>query len=436
MSNQYWISNVGGECYVGRSDVYEGNEYVLPIDDDTDERQYSTLAGYLWDESETAGFFDDVVSVVSAPVKGVASIGKHTVKAVKKASKGVVSIGGDMVYNLNVAASLPSKAIKATLGQIPVIGKPIQAAVNLSPEVALGGLTSRVLKGERLDKAFLATGRAQIKNIREIAPYVQTVMTFVPGVGTGVAAAIAAGTALAEGRTITDAVVQSVRGAIPGGQLGQAAFDATMAVTKGQRLDRAALSIAMKQLPPNVQKAANAALAAAKGKNPKDAVLRALNASLPPNVRKAAEIGTALGAARTIQSVVVGKVVTKPAIESLAKDGARILKKAPPTLKSATKGLTPQRLAGFNAGLGAVTKSGSNAHALAAMREQLGTAQKAGFDHAVRTLVNRTNPNWITVVKGGKIVRGAFRKAAPGTKNAISGRAIINGKVQVGTWVR
>jgi hypothetical protein len=460
MSNQYWISNVGGDCVVGgTSQVYDGQEYINSSDDDMSDSAYSTLCGALWSEESRLEGFDELGATIRekrdrlkkkkakqgflspedekelARLRAKIDKDKGPLSFVSDAVKSVGKIGGDMVYNLNQVVRLPGKAVKATLGQIPVIGKPIQAVVNLTPDQALGGLTAKVLSGERLDKAFLATGREQIKAVRDVAPYVQTVMTFVPGVGTGVAAAIAAGTALAEGRTITDAVISSVKGAVPGGPLGKAAFDGVLAVAKGQRLDKAAIAVGIKQLPAEAQTAVKAALAVAKGKDAKAVVLQALRSHLPKDAQKAADIALAIAAGRNIQSTIISKVVEKKSIEKLAKDGANLVKKVP-ILKSATKGMSPQKAAGFTAAMGAITKGGANAHALAAMRAKLGKPQREGFDHAVKTLVNKANPGWVTLVKGGMVLRGPFKQVAKGHPDAISGRVIKNGKVQSGLFAR
>ena len=503
MSTQYWISNVGGVCYVGRSEpAYSGQEYVSATDDDTQDYlaglyEEDTLEG-LWDtEDALEGVFSaaekdptyqaikrseaaiarmkktiakvrakgDAASVkrftalletmqkthagllkipgAIALLKEKEAAGKRAAKKAKESSGpfGFVAdvagkIGGDMVFALNSVVALPGKAVKETLGQIPLIGGPIQAVVNLTPDQALSGLTSRVLSGERLDKAFLKTGKEQLKAIREVAPYVQTVMTFVPGVGTGVAAAIAAGTALAEGRTITEAVIEGVKGSAPGGQLGRIAIDSALAITKGQRLDKAAMAIAMKQLPAETRKAVEVAIAAAKGKDVKDAALQALRAQLPKDVQKALEIGIAVGAGRNIQSTLVSKVAQKSAVELLGRDGAKILAKAKPAIKNAATGLSAPKLAGFKVAIGAASKAGNNAHAMAALRAKLGKPQRAGFDHGIKTLVNKANPHWVSLVKGGKVLRGNFKQVAKGTPGAISGRIVRGNKVVIGHWAR
>jgi hypothetical protein len=390
----------------------------------------------------------------------------------RRIAKAFKKMGGDIVHTMNKAVQLPGKAIKATLGKIPIIGEPITAAVNLSPEKALGGFTTRVMRGERIDRAFMRTGKAQLKAAKTLAPYVQTVVSFVPGVGTGVAAAIAAGTAIAEGRTITDAVLRGVKGALPGGPVAATAFDTAVAITKGKRIDKAAinalknqlpagareavsvveglakgksistaaLNAAKSRLPPQARGAVDAAISAAKGKpiNSKDLLLQVARAEMPANARKAFETGAAMGAARTIQSAVVRESASKKNVSKLAKHGSQIMKTSPRGLRRASKGLSRARKAGFMAAIGAISKRGQNAHALAAMRNRLGTAQRKGFDHGMKTVLERTmgrTKGWTSLVTRGRVLRGQWVTARPRSRGAIYGKIIKGNKSRTG-WFR
>ena len=89
----------------------------------------------------------------------------------------------------------------------------------------------------------------------DIGSYATTVVSLVPGVGTGVSAALAAGIALAQGQSITDAVKNGIRDAIPGGAIATAGFDMAVKVASGENVGTAALETARAQLPPVAQKA-------------------------------------------------------------------------------------------------------------------------------------------------------------------------------------
>ena len=58
-------------------------------------------------------------------------------------------------------------------------------------------------------------------------PYVHSVISLVPGVGSGISAALGAAQALADGRPIDEAIVAGVRTAISGGPMAEMAFDTT-----------------------------------------------------------------------------------------------------------------------------------------------------------------------------------------------------------------
>lgn len=74
----------------------------------------------------------------------------------------------------------------------------------------------------------------------------QVAISFVPGVGAGINAAIAAGSALARGESITDAVAAAAKNALPGGPVTAKAFDIAWSIGKsvaaGVPLDEAALA--------------------------------------------------------------------------------------------------------------------------------------------------------------------------------------------------
>jgi hypothetical protein len=553
MAQSYWISNVGGiECVGGPcTKPYEEDYFITPDDDDLEDRNYSTLAGFeisvaplaeyqdalgsLWDESvgdhlgaPYSDFFGDyAISSASVPeyedmvgaafsgLKGIPLTKAEVKKAMaadlslasikgslpllkernpkrfkelmgmstaklraektnpKNITKGVSKIGGDVVSTLNTVAKLPNKAIKATLGNIPVVGSAFSAIADLTPDAALGNISSRVLAGERIDKAFLAAGKNQIRAIKEVAPYAQTVASFVPGVGTGVASAIAAGVALSEGRTITEAVLAATKGALPGGPIAGAAFDAATAIASGQTLDKVAINAVKGRLPPAAQEALSVveqvargksldriaigqlkkrlppqakaivgeAVKAARGKplNVKDIALRVVQSALPPEGKKALDVGAAMATARNIQSANIRKAADKNTITKVAKRGVGLMSQRamPPRLRAAAKGLPKKELAGFAAGIGALSTRGLTPQGLATMRQRMALAQRKGFDHAARTVVEankESDPNWVTFISGGKVSRGPWKRTKG--KGGKRGLIVRNGRIERGVFAR
>lgn len=96
----------------------------------------------------------------------------------------------------------------------------------------------------------------------------QTGVSFIPGVGQGVSAGMAAAAALGRGQSVRDIALQAARGAIPGGPVAQAAFDVAVGAVRGQRIDRAALGAVREQLPGGeaARAAFDAGVALAEGK--------------------------------------------------------------------------------------------------------------------------------------------------------------------------
>jgi hypothetical protein len=126
------------------------------------------------------------------------------------------------------------------LKYIPVIG-PLYSAIwthVTSPLAVLNG----IVQGNPIDKVALDTLHREVKVAKDIAPYAQTAMQFVPGVGPVASGAISAGIALANGQTIDEALVEGVKGMIPGGQLAKVAFDTGKAALQGKDIKEVALS--------------------------------------------------------------------------------------------------------------------------------------------------------------------------------------------------
>lgn len=85
--------------------------------------------------------------------------------------------------------------------------------------------------------------------VKAVAPFAQTALSFVPGIGTVVNGAIAAGSALAQGKNITDALIDTAAAAIPGGPIAKQAFMTGVNIVKGQSVTSAALDAVRNQIP-------------------------------------------------------------------------------------------------------------------------------------------------------------------------------------------
>jgi ribosomal protein L31E len=191
---------------------------------------------------------------------------------------------------------------------IPVV-RDVHSAVTNLQKLPLQAAT-QIARGQRIDRVATAQLKSAVKSARTLAPYVQTVVSVVPGVGQGLSAGIGGAMALAEGRSIDDALIAAVRSAVPGGPLAAAAFDVVVGVAQGKPFEAVALNAlpiapAAKQL---LLKGAAAVRAAAEGKPVDQAVLDAALAALPAEARQAAQVAAAVGAAKVIQQG--GRVVS------------------------------------------------------------------------------------------------------------------------------
>jgi hypothetical protein len=92
-------------------------------------------------------------------------------------------------------------------------------------------------------------GETFLDIVNVVAPFAQTVISFVPGVGAVVNGAIAACISLAQGKHISDALIAGTVSALPGGPLAKAAFSAGVSIVKGQNVGTAALNATRDALP-------------------------------------------------------------------------------------------------------------------------------------------------------------------------------------------
>lgn len=126
------------------------------------------------------------------------------------------------------------------LKYIPVIG-PLYSALwthYTSPLTVLNG----IVQGNPVDKVALDTWHREVKVAKDVAPYAQTAIALVPGIGPVASGSISAGIALANGQTIDEALVEGVKGAIPGGALMKVAFDVGKSALEGKDVKEIAVS--------------------------------------------------------------------------------------------------------------------------------------------------------------------------------------------------
>lgn len=245
------------------------------------------IAGWPAGSEFEVGFFGSIVKAVKkvgkSVGKAVSTVTRPIAKTVSSAAKTLVD--GVKKYNPVAIAKVAAIKAKALAGDL----------VNSTVFKTLGAIASKAL----------APALSVIKNVAgPVLPYVQSVLSFVPGVGTGISAALGAAQALADGRRIDEAIVAAAKSAIPGGPLAATAFDAAWGLAHGRPIESVALEALRNRLPNDLaKKAFDTGLALATAKTAQD--------------RKAALGTAALGAIASNVPVPTALVnVAKPALQT------------------------------------------------------------------------------------------------------------------------
>jgi hypothetical protein len=270
--------------------------------------------------------------------------------------------------------------------KIPILGPVFKAAASpLTTAIHLA-------EGQPINQAALGLLKDNVGAVKSVAPLATTIISMVPGVGTGVAAAIAAGAALAEGKTITAALEDAVRGAIPGGAIAQAGFDMARKVASGENVGKAALETARAQLPPIAQKAFDVGLAVASGKKMQSAIAAAVTSFAPAELQQVLDVG-------------------KKAVEST--QGLATLAKSLPS-DIARQGLT---LAS-----GVLAHQGANETQIRAMRSKLTGDALKGFDAALKS--QEAHFPWLTNVTQQTAIQNVAKQVASSAAHAVHAAAV------------
>lgn len=301
----------------------------------------------------------------------VRSIGRTARKGVKTASKAAGSV-------------------TRTIDRVPVVGRPLALVYGASVTAPLQ-LANDVARGARIDRAAMGHLKRELGRAKALAPYVQTVVSFVPGVGQGVGAAIGAGVALAEGRPLSAAVVEGIRGALPGGPAAQAAFELGRAAASGKPLDAAMLgqsALGALRLSPQQREVLARGLGAARdiaaGRPVDEALFQRAQALLPPEARNALGVGIAVAKGQALQGA-VKQAVGPQTLAQLDRIGADITAKHG-VLRAGSRVLpNAAQRSGFSIGAGLVAH---RTHAIdrLAVRAKLAPQQRVGFDLAVASV--------------------------------------------------
>jgi hypothetical protein len=194
---------------------------------------------------------------------------------------------------------ITTSGLGSVVGHIPVVGKPFKAALDVAVTGPLN-TANAIASGARVDHAVMTGVKTQIAGAQTLAPYAKLILHQIPLVGTGADAAIAAGTALVNGKRIDKALVEGVKGAIPSDLRGT--FDDAFQLAANATHDnRAQLNAVQQKLAPAAQKVFQAASSLGQA------------ARLQTVVAKAA---TSPGTTLALKAAAAAKVKSNPVLES------------------------------------------------------------------------------------------------------------------------
>jgi hypothetical protein len=332
-------------------------------------------------------------------------------------------------------------AVAKLAGKIPLVGP----ALHTTFDVALGapfGMADNIAHGRRVDKAVLDNLKRTAADAKTLGPYVQSVVSFVPGVGQGISGVIGASIALADGHNIGDALQKGVLSAVPGGPIGQSLAKVSVGVMKGERIDHIALEAI--PLPDAQKKLVGGALqimsdVANKRNVSKDLLGSVLNnipggpqqvvnfakkngipvevaasefaiKTLPHDVQKAVKIGATLGHAANLQNI--KKTAVIQAVPKIKQIGIDKIAKAP-ALQALSK--TLKDTSGFQIATGLMEHKSVSPSDINNIRSKLKDGdQKKGFDMAMAAKIGAVT----SAPKKGTPAQLAGYYVTKGMKNA------------------
>lgn len=305
----------------------------------------------------------------------------------KKKRSWLSKVGGAIGDGFKAAgkvATAPLDVATDVLEEIPVLGGPLSTLTSAGSELVNTpfSVAGQVVQGKPIDKAIINEFKKDLSAAKTVVVYVQVVVSFVPGVGQGLSGVIGASVALAEGKRITEALVEGVKSSLPGGPITAAALDVAMAAAQGKPIDEIAINI----IPiPKSQKdllirAAKVAKDVAAGKKVEAIAYEQVMQQLPSKLQDGIAAGIALGGAKLLQAN-NDKDVPK-ALPKL-KDIGDIIADDTPVLKAGLSRIKDaDQQSGFKIGVGA-SKYIVSPYQFQVMRGKLSPKQKLGFDIAM-----------------------------------------------------
>lgn len=324
---------------------------------------------------------------------------------------------GDIGHFLSDACSFCGRVLEfggQLLTKIPIVGGIFHAAFGIIT-LPLRFVES-VMSGRRIDSALIDMAKNTLSAVREVAPYITTVIGVIPGLGTAVSMAIAGGLAIASGIPIDQALIAAVKSAIPGGALAQAVFSIGVAAVRGENIVQASLQAGLAALPGQAKELLGK-LSQAAGTAGIE-LYEQIQGLIPAEAMKGFQLACSFGTGWQIQESVLGQMVEKvkdivpntlsrSSIATVTSSvvhnlGIEKIAQTPMLQKAMALGIQAAnatgraspyedpaliKRAGFEIGVGVMAQSGYNEKALALVRSTGITSDDArmGFDLAVAT---------------------------------------------------
>ncbi len=276
------------------------------------------------------------------------------------------------------------------VGKIPIVGSPLHGALMLSISGPFT-LIDNIASGARIDKALMAEYTDKISCIREVAPYAQLVVGAIPGLGSGVSAALAFSVSLASGMPIDKALIDACAAAVPGGALAKVVLNFTQQVVSGENVLKATANTALAQLPKAAREGLDLVQRAMQGENIPNLALEKARALLPKEVQAAFDVGIAIGQGKNLQKVIVSKIASlAPAdITKFATEGLAVIQTTPVFAAAYKMAKNANEQRGFQVGTAVLGFSGVNTKSIEQFRAKLDVQARIGFDLAVSTRIGK-----------------------------------------------
>lgn len=316
------------------------------------------------------------------------NIGHFLGNAAKVAGKEIGHVGS----SIQKAGGAIDKAIQ----HVPVVGAPLHTVMSAAYHAVampVNMVVDTAIKHRRLDHVLMGELKTQLQDVKAMAPYAQTIVGMVPGIGTGAAAAIGAGLALAEGQPIDKALLEAVTSAVPGGPIAHAAAKTAAAgieaAAHGQKFDLHAVGpmlsalpippIAQESLANGLQLTADIASGKRVDTALADTALKNGLKYLPPEAQKAFHTGIAAQVGSIAQTV---KAAHLPDVHNKLIESGIQLSKTLPVVSEARK-LSGAGVRGFDLGHGLLSQKASLFDVMHTRAHLTNEAEKKAFDMAL-----------------------------------------------------